>query len=117
MMMLGAFTVRLPGRGLEARGLGARAGAERTLVTRGNVTAANAIRTPQFWLLWVVLFCNVTAGIGILEQASPMIQDHFDTVAAAAAAGFVGLLSLCNMAGRIGWSSTSDVIGRKRDRT
>ena len=82
-------------------------------MTRGNVTAANSIRTPQFWLLWVVLFCNVTAGIGILEQASPMIQDHFDTVTAAAAAGFVGLLSLCNMAGRIGWSSTSDVIGRK----
>ncbi len=77
------------------------------------MTAANAIRTPQFWLLWVVLFCNVTAGIGILEQASPMIQDHFDTVAAAAAAGYVGLLSLCNMAGRLGWSSTSDVIGRK----
>ena len=60
-----------------------------------------------------MLFCNVTAGIGILEQASPMIQDHFDTVAAAAAAGFVGLLSLCNMSGRIGWSSLSDVIGRK----
>ena len=44
------------------------------------MTAARAIRTPQFWLLWVVLFCNVTAGIGILEQAAPMIQDHFDTV-------------------------------------
>ena len=82
-------------------------------MTRGNVTAANAIRTPQFWLLWVVLFCNVTAGIGILEQASPMIQDHFDTVSAAAAAGFVGLLSLCNMSGRLVWSSTSDLIGRK----
>ena len=78
------------------------------------MTAANAIRTRQFWLLWVVLFCNVTAGIGILEQASPMIQDHFQTVTAAAAAGFVGLLSLCNMAGRLGWSSASDVIGRKR---
>ena len=77
------------------------------------MTAANAIRTPQFWLLWVVLFCNVTAGIGILEQAAPMIQDHFDTVSAAAAAGFVGLLSLCNMSGRFVWSSTSDVIGRK----
>ena len=57
------------------------------MITRANVTAANAIRTPQFWLLWVVLCCNVTAGIGILEQASPMIQDHFDTVSAAAAAG------------------------------
>ena len=55
----------------------------------------------------------MTAGIGILEQASPMIQDHFDTVSAAAAAGFVGLLSLCNMSGRFVWSSTSDLIGRK----
>ena len=41
------------------------------------MSAANAIRTRSFWLLWVVLFCNVTAGIGILEQASPMIQDFF----------------------------------------
>ena len=47
------------------------------MVTTASVSAANAIRTPQFWLLWVVLFCNVTAGIGILEQASPMIQDFF----------------------------------------
>jgi MFS family permease len=61
-----------------------------------------------------VLFCNVTAGIGILEQAAPMIQDFFpDGVTPATAAGFVGLLSLFNMAGRIVWSSTSDVIGRK----
>ena len=112
-MTLGAFTVRLPAEGWRPDGWEPEQAEERKLVTRGNVTAANAIRTPQFWLLWVVLFCNVTAGIGILEQASPMIQDHFDTVTAAAAAGFVGLLSLCNMAGRIGWSSTSDVIGRK----
>ena len=83
------------------------------------MSAANAIRTPQFWLLWIVLFCNVTAGIGILEQASPMIQDFFrdgaaaSTVTVAAAGGFVGLLSLFNMAGRFVWSSTSDVIGRK----
>jgi MFS family permease len=61
-----------------------------------------------------VLFCNVTAGIGILEQAAPMIQDFFSSVTAAAAAGFVGLLSICNMSGRFVWSSTSDVIGRKR---
>ncbi|MDA0182964.1 OFA family MFS transporter [Solirubrobacter phytolaccae] len=113
MMMLGAFTVRLPAEGWKPDGWEPSQATERKLVTRGNVTANTAIRTPQFWLLWVVLFCNVTAGIGILEQASPMIQDHFDTVSAAAAAGFVGLLSLCNMAGRIGWSSTSDVIGRK----
>ena len=114
LMTLGAFTVRLPAEGWKPDGWDPAKTAQRTLVTRGNVTAANAIRTRQFWLLWVVLFCNVTAGIGILEQASPMIQDHFDTVTAGAAAGFVGLLSLCNMAGRLGWSSASDVIGRKR---
>ena len=92
--------------------------AAKPMVTDASVSAANAIRTPQFWLLWTVLFCNVTAGIGILEQASPMIQDFFrdgdgSAVAAAAAAGFVGLLSICNMAGRFVWSSTSDHIGRK----
>jgi MFS family permease len=60
-----------------------------------------------------VLFCNVTAGIGVLEQASPMIQDYFSGITPATAAGFVGLLSLANMAGRIGWSSPSDYVGRK----
>lgn len=72
---------------------------------------------PQFWCLWVVLCMNVTAGIGILEKAAPMITDFFaDTstpVTVSAAAGFVALLSAANMAGRIGWSSTSDLIGRK----
>ena len=113
LMTLGAFTVRLPAPGWKPEGWDPDRAGKRSLVTRGNVTAANAIRTPQFWLLWVVLFCNVTAGIGILEQASPMIQDHFATVTATSAAGFVGLLALCNMGGRIGWSSTSDLIGRK----
>jgi MFS family permease len=60
------------------------------------------------------LCMNVTAGIGILEQASPMVQEMFrGRVTAAAAAGFVGLLSLFNMGGRFFWSSTSDYIGRK----
>jgi MFS family permease len=74
-----------------------------------------AWKTPQFGLLWAVLFLNVSAGIGILEQASPMIQEMFKgRVTASAAAGFVGLLSLFNMAGRFSWSSLSDRIGRKR---
>ena len=91
----------------------------KSLVTTNSVSAANAIRTPQFYFLWVVLFTNVAAGIGILEQASPMIQDFFrsdagvSTVTVAEAGGFVGILSLANMAGRFVWSSTSDVIGRK----
>jgi MFS family permease len=59
-----------------------------------------------------VLCTNVSAGIGILGQASPMIQDMFN-VTPAAAAGYVGLLSLCNLAGRFFWSSVSDVTGRK----
>ena len=117
-MVFGAFTVRVPAPGWAPDGFDPSRVAEKKLVTTSNVSAANAIRTPQFWLLWVVLFCNVTAGIGILEQASPMIQDFFregstSAVSAAVAGGFVGILSMANMAGRFVWSSTSDVIGRK----
>ncbi len=118
VMMLGVFNVRVPAPGWSPPGFDASTVKTRSLVTTENVSAANAVKTPQFWLLWTVLFCNVTAGIGILEQASPMIQDFFrngtsSTVAATAAAGFVGLLSIFNMTGRFVWSSTSDYIGRK----
>jgi MFS family permease len=113
-MTFGVLTVRVPRDGWRPEGWSPtelKAGGMRTTA---NVSAKQSLHTPQFWLLWTVLFCNVTAGIGILEQAAPMIQDFFpDEVTAAAAAGFVGLLSLANMAGRIVWSSTSDVIGRK----
>lgn len=115
VMMLGVFTVRVPPPGW--RPAGPAPSAERAGTPRG-VSAASALRTPQFWLLWTVLFCNVTAGIGILEQAGPMIGDFFrsggsTSVSATEAAGFVGLLSMFNMAGRFVWSSTSDYIGRK----
>jgi MFS family permease len=114
IMMLGAFTVRVPPEDWKPEGWEPPTEAEtKGMRTTADVTAATAIRTPQFWLLWIVLFTNVTAGIGILEQASPMIQDFFSDVDAEAAAGYVGLLSLANMAGRFVWSSTSDVIGRK----
>jgi MFS family permease len=117
-MMFGAFIIRVPADGWKPAGFDPATIKAKALVTTNSVSAANAIKTPQFWLLWVVLFCNVTAGIGILEQASPMIQDFFreggtSTVAVTAAAGFVGLLSLFNMGGRFIWSSTSDYIGRK----
>jgi MFS family permease len=80
-----------------------------------DVHVDEAIRTRQFWLLWLVLCLNVTAGIGVLGQASPMIQEMFPgVIGAGAAAGFVGLLSLANMSGRFLWSSLSDVIGRQR---
>lgn len=84
------------------------------MVTAHSVDVNAAFSTPQFWLLWIVLCMNVTAGIGILEQASPMIQELFrGRITASAAAGFVALLSLFNMGGRFIWSSVSDYIGRK----
>jgi MFS family permease len=117
-MMYGAFNIKVPAADWKPAGFDPASVKAKPMVTTASVSAANAIRTPQFWFLWVVLFCNVTAGIGILEQASPMIQDFFrengtSTVAAAAAGGFVGILSLANMAGRFVWSSTSDAVGRK----
>ena len=113
-MMFGVFTVRIPPAGWRPEGWTPKENSTNKMMTTANISADNALRTRAFWCLWIVLFCNVTAGIGILEQASPMIQDFFpDEVTPAAAAGFVGLLSLFNMAGRIIWSSTSDFIGRK----
>jgi MFS family permease len=120
VMMLGVFTVRVPAPGWRPPGFDPAKVASKPLVTSGHVSAGNAIKTPQFWLLWTVLLCNVTAGIGILEQSGPMIRDFFrdadtntSTVTATVAAGFVGVLSVANMAGRFIWSGTSDYIGRK----
>jgi MFS family permease len=113
-MLAGAFLFRVPAPGWKPDGWQPTAARERSLITRRHVHVDSAIRTGPFYLLWAVLFLNVTAGIGILEQASPMIQEMFKgQVKASAAAGFVGLLSLFNMAGRFGWSSLSDRIGRK----
>ncbi|MFE0632697.1 OFA family MFS transporter [Streptomyces sp. NPDC058864] len=116
-MTFGVLLIRVPADDWRPAGWNPSAEVARPLVTTGQVSARNALRTPQFWCLWVVLCMNVTAGIGILEKAAPMITDFFaDTstpVTATAAAGFVGLLSLGNMLGRITWSSTSDLVGRK----
>ena len=114
VMLTGAAVIRVPPPGWAPAGWTAPAPTEsHGMKTTADVTARNAIRTPQFWLLWVVLFCNVTAGIGILEEASPMIRAFFGDISVSEAAGYVGLLSLANMAGRFVWSSTSDVVGRK----
>jgi MFS family permease len=123
-MLLGVFTVRLPAPGWAPAGYVASAAAARKLVTTGTVLVSTAWKTPQFWLLWWVLCLNVTAGIGVLGQASLMIQEMFPThfphgtdlavkASAAAAAGFVSLLSIFNMLGRIFWASSSDYLGRK----
>ncbi len=112
-MMFGVLTVRIPAAGWKPAGAAAGAGIKQ-VPAAANVEVNQSMRTPQFWLLWWVLCLNVTAGIGVLGQASPMIQEiSHGTIKAAAAAGFVGLLSLANMAGRFFWSSTSDYIGRR----
>ncbi|MDO7850227.1 L-lactate MFS transporter [Hymenobacter convexus] len=119
-MQFGVWTIRVPADDWKPAGY-VPSTEHNDMITTANVSADNAIKTPQFWMLWVVLLCNVTAGIGVLETASPLIQETFsDTamgagkgVTAAAAAGFVGLLSLFNLLGRFFWSSASDKLGRK----
>ncbi|MFJ7995881.1 OFA family MFS transporter [Streptomyces sp. NPDC096310] len=115
-MTLGVLLVRVPPPGYRQKAPGEAPVAGAPAPT-AQVSARSAVRTPQFWCLWLVLCMNVTAGIGILEKAAPMITDFFaetsTPVSVSAAAGFVALLSAANMAGRIGWSSTSDLIGRK----
>jgi len=113
-MLWGVIMVRVPPAGWIPAGYVPSAKPQK-LVTSGHVSADNAIRTRQFYCLWMVLFLNVTAGIGVLGQASAMIQEMFKgRITPAAAAGFVGLLSLFNMGGRFVWSSASDYLGRKR---
>jgi MFS family permease len=112
-MMVGAWIVRVPAPGWSPAGWVAPAQAKK-LITTKNVYVYDALKTPQFWLIWGVLCLNVTAGIGVLGQASAMSQEMFPgRVTPVAAAGFVGLMSLFNMAGRFFWASTSDYIGRK----
>ncbi|MFC4561493.1 OFA family MFS transporter [Nocardiopsis mangrovi] len=118
LMTMGVLLIRVPPEGWRPAGFDPETVRRAPMITTASVSAATAIRTPQFWLLWVVLFSNVTAGIGLLEHASPLIQDFFrdgtaTAVTAVAAGGFVGMLSLFNMAGRFGWSTASDRIGRK----
>ncbi|MFB9929928.1 OFA family MFS transporter [Amycolatopsis halotolerans] len=115
-MTLGVLIVRVPADDWRPARAAAQTAAK-PMISTANVSAANALKTPQFWCLWIVLCLNVTAGIGILEKAAPMISDFFKhtsaPVSTASAAGFVALLSLTNMLGRFVWSSTSDLVGRK----
>lgn len=121
IMLLGVFTVRIPAPGWKPVHYNPDSAIKKKLVTSAQVHADEAIKTPQFWFIFLVLMLNVTAGIGVLGQASVMIQEMFSAevvgsqkaIGVSEAAGFVGLLSLFNMLGRFFWSSTSDRIGRK----
>jgi MFS family permease len=130
-MMLGAFGYRIPAPGWKPAGWTAPATHGGKMITSGHVHVDKAHRTPQFWLLWGVLCLNVSAGIGVIGMASPMLQEVFGgkligldlrlgeldaaqkAQLATIAAAFTGLLSLFNIAGRFVWASFSDYIGRK----
>lgn len=112
-MMVGAAIVRVPAPGWKPEGYVPPATPTR-LITKNDVFVYDAIKTPQFWLIWCVLFLNTTAGIGVLGQASAMSQEMFPgQITAIAAAGLVGLMSVFNMGGRFCWASLSDFIGRR----
>ena len=112
-MMVGAVIVRLPPPGWAPAGYVPPTESTK-MITNRHVFVYQALKTPQFWLIWWVLCLNVTAGIGVIGQASAMSQEMFPgKVTVTAAAGFVGLMSLFNMGGRFFWASVSDFLGRK----
>lgn len=131
-MICGAFTYRLPRPGWKPHGWKGPSTTGNALMTQGHVHVNVVHRTPQFWMLWVVLCMNVSAGIGIIGMASPMLQEVFggrligvnaplsaltteqQAKVATIGAAFTGLLSLCNIGGRFFWASLSDYLGRKR---
>ena len=131
-MMIGALAYRVPPTGWKPAGWTPPASqAANAMITQRHVHLNKAWRTPQFWCLWGILCLNVSAGIGVIGMSSPMLQEIFGGALigldlkfdqldkaqlgqiAAIAAGFTGLLSLFNIAGRILWASFSDYIGRR----
>jgi MFS family permease len=131
-MLGGAFGYRLPPAGWRPEGWVPPAPGTKVMMTHGHVHLRDAHKTAQFWLIWAVLFLNVSAGIGVIGMASPMLQEIFAgslighpdisfthlndeqrRMVATIAAGFTGLLSLFNIGGRIFWASMSDYLGRK----
>jgi MFS family permease len=120
-ILMAAITVRVPADGWKPEGF-VPSEQKNSMITSARVAVDTAWRTPQFWLLWIVLCMNVSAGIGVLGRAADMFQDMFlgaaasdaqKTANAAIGAGFAGLLSISNLGGRFIWSSISDRTGRK----
>ena len=134
-MVCGSFGYRVPPTGWKPAGWNPPAGKANSMIATKHVHLKQAHKTPQFWLLWLVLCMNVSACIGIIGAAAPMLQETFGgalirhvgmsfedikkdealvPLAAAVGAGFVGLISLFNIFGRFFWASSSDRLGRKR---
>lgn len=132
-MMCGAFGYRVPPAGWKPEGWQPKANVKQSaMITQHHVHLRDAHKTRQFWLIWMALCLNVSAGIGVIGMASPMLQEIFGgrligspelsftqldagqkASIAAIAAGFAGLLSLFNIGGRLAWASASDRLGRK----
>ncbi|MBS0321788.1 MAG: OFA family MFS transporter [Proteobacteria bacterium] len=130
VMSAGAFGFRTAPEGWRPTGWSPDSQKSKALITSRHVHLDRAWKTPQFWLIWAVLCLNVSAGIGVIVMASPMLQEIFGPLLVgapagtevtatqkaaivAAAAGLVGLISLFNSVGRLFWASVSDWIGRK----
>ncbi len=134
-MLWGSLSYRVPPTGWKPANWTPPVGKSNSMISTKNVDLKNAHKTPQFWLLWLVLCMNVSAGIGIIGAAAPMLQETFGgaligqpdigfadikkdeamtAAAAAVGAGFVGLISLFNIFGRFAWATSSDKLGRKR---
>jgi MFS family permease len=131
-MMIGAFAYRVPAAGWRPEGwVPPVVTQSNAMITHGHVHVKKVWGIPQFWLVWMVLTMNVSAGIGVIGMASPMLQEVFGgsligvnakfteldktqlTAIAGVAAGFAALLSLFNIGGRFFWASLSDKLGRK----
>ncbi|MEC8587553.1 MAG: OFA family MFS transporter [Pseudomonadota bacterium] len=119
VMLIAAFSYRLPPQGWQPDGWQKPNEDTRSkLITTANVDIDQALRTPQFYQLWIVLCLNVTAGIGVLGVARTMITEIFgttlpQTVDTAFAATYVVMISAFNMVGRFIWASASDYLGRR----
>lgn len=134
-MIAGSLGYRIPANGWKPQGWVPPQKSSNSMIAQHHVHLNRAHTTPQFWLLWLVLCMNVSAGIGIIGAAAPMLQETFGgaligktalgfteikqdealtAAAAAVAAGFVGLISLFNIFGRIAWATSSDKLGRKQ---
>ena len=131
-MLAGAFGYRVPETGWKPAGwTPAPAQVNNAMITQKHVHVSKVWGIPQFWLIWMVLCMNVSAGIGVIGMASPMLQEVFGgsligvakkfgeldkgqlAAIATVAAGFTALLSLFNIGGRFFWASLSDKLGRK----
>ena len=130
-MLAGALGYRVPPSGWQPAGWTPPLASPQRMITRGHVHVRRVWRIPQFWLLWMVLCMNVSAGIGVIGMASPMLQEVFGgrligldrhfvdldpaqlAAVAGVAAGFTALLSLFNIGGRFVWATASDRLGRR----